>query len=106
MDPEPKAGPGLLPEPGRWRGLAPDPAMVPPRPGLVPGSGLEAEIGLATEVGLVKPGTLTGPAARTPADTGSGFLARMPPPPWPGTLCLTGGRLLVDCRGCLLVILT
>jgi len=90
------AGLGLLPEPG-----------LDPESGLeVAIMGLEAEVctGLVgTEVGLVNPGTLTGPLPT------SGFLFKEPEVGIsgffdPDTDCFSG-RLAVDCKGCLLVIL-
>ena len=90
------AGLGLLPEPG----LDPDSGLE------VASMGLEAEVctGLVgTEVGLVNPGTLTGPLPT------SGFLFKEPEVGISGFLdpdtdCFSG-RLAVDCKGCLLVIL-
>ena len=90
------AGLGLLPEPG----LDPDSGLE------VAIMGLEAEVctGLVgTEVGLVNPGTLTGPLPT------SGFLFKEPEVGIsgffdPDTGCFSG-RLAVDCKGCLLVIL-
>ena len=67
---------------------------------------LEDPRGLETEVGFVNPGTLTGPLTLLPGTlTGtecSVFLVKAPE----GTrgLCDEVGRLLVDCRGCLPVI--
>ena len=90
------AGLGLLPEPG----LDPDSGLE------VAIMGLEAEVctGLVgTEVGLVNPGTRTGPLPT------SGFLVKEPEVGISGFLdpdtgCFSG-RLAVDCKGCLLVIL-
>ena len=90
------AGLGLLPEPG----LDPDSGLE------VAIMGLEAEVctGLVgTEVGLVNPGTRTGPFPT------SGFLFKEPEVGIsgffdPDTGCFNG-RLAVDCKGCLLVIL-
>ena len=72
----------------------------------VPGGFILDPRGLETEVGFVNPGTLTGPLTLPGTLTGpesSAFFVNAPE----GTrgLCDEVGRLLVDCRGCLPVIL-
>ena len=92
LEPEEMAATGLEAEEDVTTGLEADATT---------GLELEAPIGFETEVDFVNPGTLTGPGTRTGPGSSVFFVMDTEDT----GLCEEAGRLLVDCRGCLLVIL-